>query len=76
MRRYNLLVGLTFLTILLAVDSQPIGYGTTAHLEPATSSQRVALAAKTKIGPNPSPDRGSSRRRFNQLQKIVFPQLL
>jgi hypothetical protein len=75
MRCYSSLIFLlSFLTISLSVDFRLIAYGSTDLPEPA--SFRQMLAAQTQTRPNPTPDRGSKRRSFNQLQETGFPRLL
>jgi hypothetical protein len=75
MRTYSSLVFLlSFFTISLSLNSRLLTYGTTPLS--ASASFHPLLAAQTQTRPNLPPDRGKSRRSFNQLQENGFPRLL
>lgn len=74
MHIHRSLVLLSFVTLWLSWNSPLMASSVTTPSNFPDSSQ--LLAAQTQTGPNPAPDRGSRRRSFNELQKIVFPRLL
>lgn len=59
---------LSFLTILLSLNFCGIAYS--AATDATSASFDRLLAAQTQTHRNPSPDRGSQRRSFNQVQEI------
>jgi hypothetical protein len=73
MRTVKLLILLNFLTIPLALDFYRTANGSTQLPTPVRSYQMVA--AKTRIGRNPPPDKGTGRREFNYFRQIGLPRL-
>lgn len=65
---------LSFLTASLSLDSWGMASGSTALLESASVTQR--LAAQTQTHGNPRPEPGSKRRSFYQLHDTGIPRLL